>query len=124
MNGNSKWIRETILGVLGAAVTYNQFWQKDEPSELGVLLILFLFGLIPAFRLDEGGSRPLNLLAALLGGARPAPPEDPVADQEARVERAVRAAEVRRAARAELEERADREARTSKRSRRASKGQD
>lgn len=86
----SKGLRDLFFLVLGTALLYHEFWQRPDPSPLGVFVALFLFGLIPAFRADEGVTPgPLTMIAQLLvamgsktNGAKPPPPEatDPPKD--------------------------------------------
>lgn len=121
MNVTVKGLRDLFFLLVGAAILYNQFWQREDPSPLGVFVALFLFGLIPAFRADETTVGPLQALLALLGG-RAAP--DRLAEQEARADRAARVARDRAAVREAMAERAEREERESRSSPPESRGPD
>lgn len=111
MNVTGKGLRDLFFLLVGSAILYQQFWERPDPSPLGVFVALFLYGLIPAFRADETSLSPLAALMALLAAKGTKAPPDPVAEQEAKVEKAVEAARVRAAARAALADREDQEAR-------------
>jgi len=105
----SKGLRDLFFLAVGTAILFREFWQQPDPSPLGVFVALFLYGLIPAFRADEGTSAgPLTLLVQALAGrggpGTKAAAEDPVA----RVAREDEAA--REAARVVLGDRVAREA--------------
>ena len=102
-------LRDLFFLAAGAAVLYNQVWQRDEISPLGAFLVLFLWGLIPAFRADEGAtSGPLTVLLHILAALGTRAPQAPPASSEAPEAPAAREApEAPAADRADRADRAD-----------------
>ena len=115
MRITSKGLRDLFFLLIGTAILFHEIWQRPSPSPLGIFAAFFLFGLIPAFRADEGSTLgPLALLVRLLSqreGSQAAPvSRATLAEQEAKVELAEQVARDRAAVRAALVERAGPEA--------------
>jgi hypothetical protein len=105
----SKGLRDLFFLAVGSAILFHEFWQRPDPSPLGVFVALFLFGLIPAFRADEGTSAgPLALLVQALAGRGGPETKGPAEDPAARAAREDEVA--REAARVVLADRVAREA--------------
>ncbi len=127
MRITSKGLRDLFFLMAGTAIAYQQFFVREEPSPLGVFMVLFLWGLVPAFRADSQGVG-LSVLQALLGAKGSQTVElEGREDREERVaqaERAARAARVRAEVRAAEEAQAERERRDSRSSHPPSSGPD
>ena len=107
MRVTSKGLRDLFFLLVGTAVLFHEIWQRSDPSPLGVFVALFLFGLIPAFRADEGSTQgPLGLLMSALAALGGKGNRATLAEQEARVELAEQVARDRAAVRAAMAERA------------------
>lgn len=71
-------LRDLFFFCVGGAILYHEIWVRKDPSPLGVFMVIFFWGLIPAFRGEDGGTNPWDLVARLLGGHVVSQPEDPV----------------------------------------------
>lgn len=62
-----KLLRDLFFGAAGVAIAYHEFWVEEDPSPIGAFMVLFLWGLIPAFRAEDANApSPMDLLIRLL----------------------------------------------------------
>ena len=71
--------RDLVFGITGGFFVVNEFVLEPSPRAWGVFLIVFLWGLVPAFQLDGGAITPRDVVLHLLGMKPPDDPKGPAA---------------------------------------------
>lgn len=89
-----KLLRDLFFGAAGSAIAYHEFWLEEDPSPIGAFMVLFLWGLIPAFRAEDANApSPLAVLLQFLTASKasPASPDTPEGGREDQADRAAQA---------------------------------
>lgn len=71
MSARTRGLRDLFFLLAGSAIAYHEFWLEEDPSPIGAFMVLFLWGLIPAFRAEDANvPSPMELLIRLLSAGR------------------------------------------------------